>query len=106
MRAPLHRLLMIRVFCCGLHVAPQVQGQGVAVHHKLEHSAGPGDPEAGTLPAEPADPAHHECPAAPDQSFDSCATCAMMPSLLLLFAAPAVQLTSLSQAPPLEAPAA
>jgi hypothetical protein len=91
MRGALHLLLMIAVFCCGLHVAEPVQAHGEEVHHRLEHRTDSAEKGPSKI-AEEAPPAgHHHCPVAPDQS-PAPAACVMMPGALRLVAAPAVQL--------------
>jgi len=104
MRSSFHLLLMMAVFFCGLHVAEPVQAHAEAVHHQLEHPANHDD-GADTGAADAAHAMHHHCPIAPDQSSPSADGVAIR-TIVVLAPALVTGLTSLSQAPPLEPPAA
>lgn len=101
------RLLLIAcVLVCGAHVAEPVQAHDEATHHALE--AGPahanGEP-AGTHEGGAEHAVQHHCPVAPDPA-PATSACAIEAGEAAHFPVPVAALASLSQAPPLEPPAA
>ena len=106
MRRLLHMLLVVCVLWCGAHIAEPVQAHDEAAHHALEAGPGHADREpAGTHEGGAAHAIQHHCPVAPDQA-PAATACAIENGQPAHFVAPAVPLASLTQAPPLEPPAA
>jgi hypothetical protein len=98
----LHVLLIASVMLCGMHVAQPAWAHDEAAHHQVDSDIDKDSGHEGS--ADPAHLAHHHCPAALHQDAGPLHDRAR--NRPLLFAAHAPPLGSLSQAPPLEPPAA
>jgi hypothetical protein len=106
MRRLLHMLLVVCVLLCGVHVAEPVQAHDEAAHHALEAGPGHADGEpAGTHEGGAAHAVQHHCPVAPEH-VPTAMACAVKVDGAGHFPVPVAALASLSQAPPLEPPAA
>lgn len=108
MRHLVHLLLILTVFWCGSHL-----GEPAQAHERSAEQAWALDahllPDDGNEPDKgPGDHAyggHHHCPVAPD-GHAALALRDMEPANALLFARRIAALNSLSQAPPVQPPAA
>jgi hypothetical protein len=100
-----HLIVMLAVFCCGLHIAEPVQAHADAQHHQLEQSLDRDEHGTDEGAAAAAHAMHHHCPVASGLSAAPIA-CAIMRNSMLPILELAANLSSLSQAPPLQPPAA
>lgn len=108
MRRALHFLTIVTVLMCGLHVGEPAQAH--ALTDQLEHAAradvvpDDGDPaDQGTDKA--AHASHHHCPVAAEQKVPAASDILLLGDAIL-FVRPIAAMESLSQAPPVEPPAA
>ncbi|KRA84271.1 hypothetical protein [Altererythrobacter sp. Root672] len=108
MRRALHLLLLLAVLWCGIHVGEPAMAHDETLHHQLaaaddsSRDAG-GEKQDGVFDA--AHVGHHHCPMAPACN-DGAASSTGLTDGAPVFAAAVAPLASLSQAPPLEPPAA
>jgi len=108
MRALVHLLLIFSVLWCGSHLGEPAQAHEHGAEQALTLDAHllPGDGDgAGETPGEHAKGGHHHCPIAPD-GLAAPALCDPVPATAPLFARRIATLNSLSQAPPVQPPAA
>jgi hypothetical protein len=108
MRRVLHLLLLMAVLWCGIHVGEPAMAHDQTLHHQFESAGDRGHDDAGETQDGALDVAHvghHHCPMAPACDDASAAAIGIGDGAPLL-AAIISPLASLSQAPPLEPPAA